>query len=305
MGLGIGQALTFEDLRSLVTLGDFTEKYAFVETTRRLAKKSEIEARLNIEALSGNSGRAVRKEELIALSIGNEIQSQEFQRNNCSAGSTGTYFTYTIPANTYFAETLIEANNLALADISTNGQNEANLNGYCILDTVISIGVIDVNNSSDADLYMRVNTSGVSNPSVTDIVYRTQNYYEVGSPAAEAFMLASSKLVGTTTDRFEVNIGKLIGMYPLINEFIFELCGRNVAGGAIGGVYALKYPNQKMTMIDSSGVLTPSVTPAGGPATSAWSGFTINGADGNIFPGMGNIIKTWTYNKTNNTFLPS
>lgn len=65
MGLSTGQALTFEDLRALVTAGTYEEKYTFTETSRTLAKKSEIEARLDIDPISGGtSNRAVRVEEL-------------------------------------------------------------------------------------------------------------------------------------------------------------------------------------------------------------------------------------------------
>lgn len=62
----------------------------------------------------------------------NTEQSQVFTKSNCPVGQTGTDVTYTVPANTYCMKpTLTEANQLALDDIVANGQNYANLNGFC------------------------------------------------------------------------------------------------------------------------------------------------------------------------------
>ena len=49
---------------------------------------------------------------------------------NCSSGG-GSIVTYTVPANTYYASTLIDADNLALADRTANGQAYADVNGTC------------------------------------------------------------------------------------------------------------------------------------------------------------------------------
>ncbi len=62
----------------------------------------------------------------------NTEQSQVFTKNDCPVGQEGTDVTYTVPANTYCMKpTLAEANQLALDDIAANGQNYANLNGFC------------------------------------------------------------------------------------------------------------------------------------------------------------------------------
>lgn len=64
--------------------------------------------------------------------FGNEEQSQDFVKDDCSEGS-GTTVTYTVPANTYYASTLAEANDLAQDDIDANGQAYANSHGTCIV----------------------------------------------------------------------------------------------------------------------------------------------------------------------------
>ena len=62
----------------------------------------------------------------------NTIQSQDFTRNDCPVGETGSTVTYTVAANTYSsAISQADANNQALADIAANGQAYANANGTC------------------------------------------------------------------------------------------------------------------------------------------------------------------------------
>ena len=54
----------------------------------------------------------------------NVAESQAFTRNNCSSGQTGSSVTYTVPAGEYNSPTSqAAANQLALNDISANGQN--------------------------------------------------------------------------------------------------------------------------------------------------------------------------------------
>jgi hypothetical protein len=81
---------------------------------------------------------------------GNEERSQTFTRNNCditgSVGTVGTNYLYIVAANTYYAASLAEANALADADISANGQNQANIHGSCVLasqDNFVSIVIKD------------------------------------------------------------------------------------------------------------------------------------------------------------------
>lgn len=64
---------------------------------------------------------------------GNEERSGNFQKQ-CSGDGTGSWHTYTVPANTYYSfESQEAANTMAQNDVSTNGQAHANgaPGGYC------------------------------------------------------------------------------------------------------------------------------------------------------------------------------
>lgn len=241
-------------------------------------------------------------------SFGNQEQRQTFQRNDCGPGSSGTYFEYIIPAGMYTAETQEDANNEALADIAANGQNVTNSpeNASCIADTVISTFVIEVDGDGAIDCCLYIDTPGVIESG--NIVCRGQNFYEAGSMPENAYMLASDNISGPTTRRFETGIGKLINLYPdatAVPQFIYKLRGRSNYVGSINGHYALKFPNQKMTMTGAPGSYIPSITPAGGPAKTPWGGTVLNGADGSIGLTVGAVIKTFTYDRASNTIIVS
>jgi hypothetical protein len=66
----------------------------------------------------------------------NELQSKGFTKNDCGEHYNGSYVIYAVAAGTYSSTiSQDDANAKALADIEANGQNNANLNGTCILDT--------------------------------------------------------------------------------------------------------------------------------------------------------------------------
>ena len=71
---------------------------------------------------------------------GNQVQSQVFTRNNCGTCEMGSQVTYAVPTNTYTStESQLIANQMALDDITTNGQNYANTNGTCTAFTGVTI----------------------------------------------------------------------------------------------------------------------------------------------------------------------
>lgn len=62
----------------------------------------------------------------------NTVYTQNFTRNNCGSGYTGSTVTYSVPANTYVSTiSQADADAKALADAQLNGQNYANANGTC------------------------------------------------------------------------------------------------------------------------------------------------------------------------------
>ncbi|WP_261511751.1 DUF5977 domain-containing protein [Chryseobacterium paludis] len=65
--------------------------------------------------------------------IPNTEKSQIFTRTNCTGNTVGGTYNYIVPAGTYFSDVSeLAANQKALDDINSNGQNVANLNGPCI-----------------------------------------------------------------------------------------------------------------------------------------------------------------------------
>ena len=231
--------------------------------------------------------------------VGNDLREGTLQRNNCGSGSSGTYVPYSIPADTYFATTKSEAN--ALADAAA--QTYVNTNGSCIVDTQVSLLVIDVQIDPNCNLCVYIDTPGVAESG--NIVAVGQNFYETTDAPETAYLLASDNIGGTTTRRFQWYIGRLDAMYSIgaVPQFILKLRGRTVSAGTIQGVYALKYPYQKAIMNGAPGTYIPSVTPAGGPVPLSWSGPIMAGADGSVGVGVGAVIKTFTYDRASNTII--
>lgn len=231
--------------------------------------------------------------------VGNDLREGTLQRNNCASGSSGTYWPYSIPADTYFDTTKAAAN--AQADAAA--QTEANTNGSCILDSQVSVLVIDVQVDTACNLCVYIDTPGVAESG--NIVAVAQNFYETSDPPENAYLLASDNISGVTTRRFQWYIGKLDSMYSIgsVPQFILKLRGRTNIAGTIGGVYALKYPTQRMIMTGSPGTYIPTITPAGGPPTILWSGSIMAGADGTVGTGVGAVIRTFTYDRVSNTII--
>ncbi len=231
--------------------------------------------------------------------VGNDLREGTLQRNNCAAGSSGTYWAYSIPADTYFDTTKAAAN--AQADAAA--QTEANTNATCILDSQVSILVIDIQIDPNVNLCLYIDTPGVAESG--NIVAVAQNFYETSDAPENAYMLASDNIAGLTTRRFQWFIGKLDAMYSIgaVPQFIVKLRGRTNSPGTLNGVYALKYPNQRMIMTGSPGTYIPTITPAGGPTPTSFSGAILGGADGTVGTSVGAVIKTFTYDRASNTII--
>jgi Family of unknown function (DUF5977) len=61
----------------------------------------------------------------------NYVKTGNFYKTGCTGCLTGSLITYTVPAQTYSASTQLEADQLAINDVSTNGQAYANATGTC------------------------------------------------------------------------------------------------------------------------------------------------------------------------------
>lgn len=239
--------------------------------------------------------------------VGNVEMSQSFQKNDCTGDDTGTYVTYTVPADTYFADTQEEANALAQADIDANGQTFANdpeNGGTCLAPTVNALLTIDMFTDSNLDVCAYIDTPGViesGNIAARDGL----NFYQLTDPAASAFILASDNMSDATLKRrFIFNIGKLIGLYPddiTIPVFTFIVRGRTSGSpGSRNGTSQEEYPDVTMIMTGSPGSYVPSTSPTGGPPTEPWSSTVIGGGDGTVGVDVGDVILTITYTRSTN-----
>lgn len=121
----------------------------------------------------------------------NAVQSQSFQKS-CPAGYTGSFVTYTVQPGTYSSTTSqLAANQLALNDITSNGQNYANANGTCTQSQTCSITPAfgwTINYSTIYSGATTVNFSlVVNNPSFTNWFNNTQIASIVGGcrPSAQ------------------------------------------------------------------------------------------------------------------------
>ncbi len=237
-------------------------------------------------------------------SVGNELTTRAIQRNNCGAGSTGTWVTYTVEPDTHFAPTLAEANALAEAEIDDDGQAWANspANGAsCLLNTSNAIITVDMFNDANLDVCAYIDTPGVAESG--NIAARNGlNFYPLLSPAESALILASDDISQPSLKRrFLFNIGGLIGLYPdavAVPTFVFKIRGRTQgSAGTKTGLYQREYPTVNMVMTGSPGSYIPTTAPTGGPAAVAWSASVIAGGDGSVGVGVGNVILTFTYNR--------
>ncbi|PIF44472.1 hypothetical protein CLU96_1447 [Chryseobacterium sp. 52] len=72
------------------------------------------------------------KYNLTPIKFYNSEQSRSFNRNNCAANFVGSTYKYIVPVATFSSDiSEIDADQKAVNDINTNGQNMANQNGTC------------------------------------------------------------------------------------------------------------------------------------------------------------------------------
>jgi hypothetical protein len=105
-------------------------KYAAVDQPSANAL-ANADIQQNGQAFANANGRCV---------IYNEAQSGVFYKNNCTPDKGNSTcpqgVTYTVPVRTYYANSLAEANQLAMNDVNANGQNYANTTCGCNCDAI-------------------------------------------------------------------------------------------------------------------------------------------------------------------------
>jgi YD repeat-containing protein len=114
---------TYEPLAGIVSQTDIKNQSTYYEYDglQRLMNIRDQDKNV-IKNFSYNYKEAIR---------GNAKIARVFRKNTCPAGSYGEKVEFVIPADKYYGKNQTEANNLALNDLSSNGQQYANNNGQC------------------------------------------------------------------------------------------------------------------------------------------------------------------------------
>jgi hypothetical protein len=248
--------------------------------------------------------------------VGNVRKSQVFQKD-CSGtpGTSGTYYEYAVPANTYYATDQTSADNLALADIAANGQTQANSHGTCIVTSKKGTFLIDYYDDSAGDICFYCDTIGVAESGIA-VTARVNNggtgvarYPNDGRDPATCYLLSSDRLTlsSRVKMRFGVNMAYFISTYsPTIDVFTFYMRGRSGTAGTAAGLYALRDVSQGyLAMVAASGEpakFIPTVIGASPVATGFTSNVT-SGADGTTGPTIGNYILKLVYTVSADSFV--
>lgn len=245
--------------------------------------------------------------------FGNDAQSSTLQKNDCGAGYGGTNVTYAVAIDTFFADNKIDANNLALADITANAQTYANTNGSCVIVTNTSTLLIDFYDSNqDADICLYCPTTGVSGENVPvsnrDISGSHRHFLPYGeTEAIDCYLLASDNIIDATNKRrFGINLAKYIVDHPTINVFEFVIRGRTSSAKSINGIYTLRTVNEGyLNMVGSEGTYIPAVVGAPPSGSVAYSDTIPSGGDGTVGIAIGEVLLRLTYTVSTNNLVAS
>lgn len=135
-----------------------------------------------------------------------------------------------------------------------------------------------------------------------DTAHQLNNFVDVGSTPANAWMLASDPIAQPTLKhRFAFNLAKLMNFYTGIEVFTFKVKAKHAGGSiAIGGQYSYKGADQgTMIMSGSEGSYIPSTSGANSLGLTAFTGRTVAGGGSATFdPNNVAEFLTFTYNRT-------
>jgi hypothetical protein len=114
----------------------------------------------NVKDWSGNIDKSYTYH-LYNQTVGNQLQSNTFTRNNCPAGTTAQSTIYSVPANTYHGISQASANAEAIFDLNTNGQMLADNPAVC--GCPVTMQTFTLSNSTGITGF-QVTFSGISTP---------------------------------------------------------------------------------------------------------------------------------------------
>ena len=183
-------------------------KYSSVISQADADQLAANEANLNGQTNANTLGTC-------SLIYNSAAKSGDYTRNNCPVGFNGTTVTYSVPAGRYTSIiSQADADQKAINDVTTNGQNYANTNGLCNSSQVQKYGSLTYNGTTSAtftstipgDINLSLNgeplyyysisysLTGAASRSGTLCVTRTS--YTCGSPSS---IVLSNMPAGTYT----------------------------------------------------------------------------------------------------------
>ncbi|PSL46715.1 PA14 domain-containing protein [Chitinophaga niastensis] len=182
----------------------------------------------------------------------NVVKSQAFTRNNCAAGGTGSSVTYTVAAAAYNSTiSQADADSKATADITANGQANANTNGTCTFYNVVKSQAFTRNNCA----------AGGTGSSVTYTVAAAT--YSSTISQADADGKATADI--TANGQAYANANGTCTFYSVVKSQAFTR--NNCAAGGTGSsvtytVAAAKY-SSTISQADADGKATADITANG------------------------------------------
>lgn len=117
---------------SVCGAGTSPEPYTYTVPANTYTAYSQSAANaLAIQDLANNGQAEADANGTCATSVGNDYMSDFYFNETCGAGTEPDAYEFEVLANTYFAATKAEANQLAASYMDSQGQTEANANGGC------------------------------------------------------------------------------------------------------------------------------------------------------------------------------
>ena len=130
--------------------------------------------------------------------IGNDLMSGSFTRNNCPGGTTPGSTSFSVAANKYLSSTKASANLEANYDYTTNGQLKANTVCGCPVTTVS----FTLSNSTGISGFQITFNDGVTNPSFN---FPSTGSLPVNVPVG-SYSTVTVGAVGSATHTFQLGV---------------------------------------------------------------------------------------------------
>lgn len=224
--LPFGQnSLNINSTASDVDLDVLTYSWSVNNSNIIITNQNQSQASFDVSSLSAgdvfvatvtvDDGNGNTSSDSIIVTVGQPItiyqnseQSQMFIKNDCAFNQSGNSVTYTVLANTYQSTvSQAAADQLAIIDINSNGQNYANTNGTCtIIQSQFQVTQGDCSENLSNSTWVNVYLDGVLGTGTTVYTDSALTIPYNGLPLGPSFRFRTSNgLIFDSTHKIEVN----------------------------------------------------------------------------------------------------